>query len=95
MVIMTDIIGGAKSTTHLLFANDLLCFSKDNVKSLKAIKHVLTKFSIFYGLQISPSKSKIILSKSCQYKKQLLQILGFEEGCLPFKYLGFPIVGRD
>ncbi|KAL0439703.1 UNVERIFIED_CONTAM: putative ribonuclease H protein [Sesamum latifolium] len=44
------------------------------------------------GLQVNPSKSTIILSKAVQRERQdILALVGFQEGCLPIRYLGVPL----
>jgi len=40
---------------------------------------------------INRSKSKLIFSKGCSNKQELLQILGVSQGLLPMKYLGIPL----
>ncbi|KAL0292688.1 UNVERIFIED_CONTAM: hypothetical protein Sradi_6979200 [Sesamum radiatum] len=68
-----------------------LCFA-DNVSSVRTIKSVLTEFAALSGLHVNPEKSTIILSKSVQQDRQsILDILGFQEGSLPIKYLGLPL----
>ncbi|KAL0445598.1 UNVERIFIED_CONTAM: hypothetical protein Slati_1687700 [Sesamum latifolium] len=44
------------------------------------------------GLQVNPSKSTIILSKAVQRERQgILDLIGFQEGCLPIRSLGVPL----
>ncbi|KAL0282289.1 UNVERIFIED_CONTAM: Retrovirus-related Pol polyprotein from type-2 retrotransposable element R2DM [Sesamum radiatum] len=65
---------------------------KCTVNSVRAIKSVLTEFSELSGLHINPGKSTIILSKSVQRERQhILDLIGFQEGSLPIKYLGVPL----
>ncbi|KAK4382253.1 hypothetical protein Sango_2889200 [Sesamum angolense] len=42
-----------------------------------------------HGLKVNPAKSQIILSRAVQQQhQQILELLGFQEGSLPIKYLG-------
>ncbi|KAL0409483.1 UNVERIFIED_CONTAM: hypothetical protein Sradi_1882700 [Sesamum radiatum] len=60
--------------------------------SVRIIKSVLTEFAELSGLHVNPGKSTIILSKSVQRERQrILDIIGFQEGSLPIKYLGLPL----
>lgn len=56
-------IGGVQSINHLLFADDLLFFSRDNWKSLSSIKKMLDDFASFSGLETNPDKSSIYFLK--------------------------------
>ncbi|KAL0292778.1 UNVERIFIED_CONTAM: hypothetical protein Sradi_6973600 [Sesamum radiatum] len=77
---------------NLCFADDVLIFCAGTVNSVRAIKSVLTEFSELSGLHINPGKSTIILSKSVQRERQhILDLIGFQEGSLPIKYLGVPL----
>lgn len=49
---------------HLLFADDILLFSKANIKNITATNEILTNFSNLSGLQINPSKSKVWFSNN-------------------------------
>ncbi|KAL0286590.1 UNVERIFIED_CONTAM: hypothetical protein Sradi_7144400 [Sesamum radiatum] len=67
-------------------------FFAGTVSSVRTIKSVLTEFAALSGLHVNPEKSTIILSKSVQQDRQsILDILGFQEGSLPIKYLGLPL----
>ncbi|KAL0444647.1 UNVERIFIED_CONTAM: LINE-1 retrotransposable element O protein [Sesamum latifolium] len=69
-----------------------LCFADDvagDLSSVRMVKEVLEEFAVLSGLQVNPSKSTIILSKAVQRERQdILALVGFQEGCLPIKYLG-------
>lgn len=43
----TYMINGEKSGSHLVYADNILIFSRENVKSLRDIKEVLRKFTSF------------------------------------------------
>ncbi|KAL0292405.1 UNVERIFIED_CONTAM: hypothetical protein Scaly_2591500 [Sesamum calycinum] len=75
------------------FADDLLLFCRANVASVLVFKEGLDWFSRVSGLQANPDKSQLILSKSAKHLRPCLhQVLGFQEGVLPLKYLGLPLV---
>ncbi|KAL0420875.1 UNVERIFIED_CONTAM: hypothetical protein Slati_3110400 [Sesamum latifolium] len=63
------------------------------VSSVRTIKSGLTEFAELSGLHVNPGKSTIILSKAVQRERQsILDLMGFQEGSLPIKYLGVPLV---
>ncbi|KAL0292728.1 UNVERIFIED_CONTAM: hypothetical protein Scaly_3154200 [Sesamum calycinum] len=73
----------------ICFADDVLIFCKAHPPSATVIKDTLCEFSVLSGLNVNPTKSQIILSRAAQQnKQQLLDLLGFQEGCLPVRYLG-------
>ncbi|KAL0335971.1 UNVERIFIED_CONTAM: CTD small phosphatase-like protein 2 [Sesamum radiatum] len=70
----------------------ILCASAD-LPSIQVIKDSLQEFAAPSGLQVNPNKSQIILSRVGQQgKQQILDLLGFQEGFLPVKYLGVPLI---
>ena len=78
--------------THLMFADDLILFSKADVPTLRTLKDTLDSFFLTSGLKANIHKSQMFLGgchNSLHY--QCLQILGFQEGELPMRYLGVPI----
>ncbi|KAL0281750.1 UNVERIFIED_CONTAM: hypothetical protein Sradi_7290800 [Sesamum radiatum] len=63
-----------------------------DVPSVRRLKEVFEEFAALSGLQINPGKSTVILSRAVQQERQdILNTLGFQEGCLPIKYLGVPL----
>ncbi|KAL0287048.1 UNVERIFIED_CONTAM: putative ribonuclease H protein [Sesamum radiatum] len=77
---------------NICFADDVLLFCKAHLPSATVIKDALSEFSSLSGLNVNPAKSQIILSRAAQQnKQQLLELLGFQEGFLPVKYLGVPL----
>ncbi|KAL0439672.1 UNVERIFIED_CONTAM: hypothetical protein Slati_2450200 [Sesamum latifolium] len=78
---------------QLGFADDLLLFSRADMSSIHIFKRGLTVFADFSGLHVNPQKSYLILSRSASaYRDTLLPILGYQEGRLPLRYLGLPLL---
>lgn len=82
------------SITHLMYADNVLIFTKDNRKSLNAIKKILGEFSLHTSLEFNASKSTATYSKVCMDDTNLHNILGFPSKSLPIHFLGFPIKGK-
>ncbi|KAL0444849.1 UNVERIFIED_CONTAM: hypothetical protein Slati_2207600 [Sesamum latifolium] len=75
---------------NLCFADDLLLFCRAEEQSVMLFRDVLHEFADFSGLHANINKSQLILSKSASsMRNRLLAILGFQEGHLPVRYLGF------
>ena len=82
--------------THLCFADDLMIFCRADEASISIIRDCLHRFMDLSGLVPNPTKSHIFSSGiSATVKHQLLQILGFQEGVLPMRYLGVPLVSTS
>ncbi|KAL2230766.1 UNVERIFIED_CONTAM: hypothetical protein Sindi_1671000 [Sesamum indicum] len=78
---------------QLGFADDLILFCKADKDSVRTIKVGLARFAEWSGLRLNIQKSHLIISRSAQERKeQLLSILGFQEGHLPIRYLGLPLI---
>ncbi|XP_074306378.1 uncharacterized protein LOC141641622 [Silene latifolia] len=78
--------------THLLFADDLLMFCKGDVKSIMLLLRALSTFSASSGLRVNASKSEVVFNGvAVNLKLDIIQVSGFQEGSLPFKYLGIPV----
>ncbi|KAL0283714.1 UNVERIFIED_CONTAM: hypothetical protein Sangu_2871700 [Sesamum angustifolium] len=81
---------------NLCFADDVLLFCKADIPSIKVIKDTLCEFAELSGLKVNPNKSQIILSRAVQQEKQqILEVLGFQEGFLPVRYLGVPLISSQ
>ncbi|XP_074282633.1 uncharacterized protein LOC141607172 [Silene latifolia] len=82
--------------SHLIFANDFFMFSKGDITSIMILLRAFATFSVATGLQMNTLKSNIYFNGvSSSVKADILQVSGFLEGSLLFKYLGVPIsVGR-
>ncbi|KAL0284426.1 UNVERIFIED_CONTAM: hypothetical protein Sradi_7198300 [Sesamum radiatum] len=78
---------------QLSFADDLLLFSKAEPNSIQLFKDGLMDFAELSGLQANLQKSHLILSRSAAASRDsLLAILDFQEGHLPLRYLGLPLL---
>ncbi|GJT03162.1 putative RNA-directed DNA polymerase, eukaryota, reverse transcriptase zinc-binding domain protein [Tanacetum coccineum] len=78
---------------NLCFADDLFLFAHSDVNSARVIMEVLDKFKNTSGLIPSLPKSTAYFSNVLNYiKLDILNVLPFEEGKLPVKYLGVPLV---
>ncbi|KAL0357413.1 UNVERIFIED_CONTAM: hypothetical protein Scaly_1427000 [Sesamum calycinum] len=68
-------------------------FFRADIDSIQVIKDTLSEFAALSGLKVNPHKSQIILSKAVQQdKQQMIDVLGFQEGFLPVRYLGVPLI---
>ncbi|KAL0294582.1 UNVERIFIED_CONTAM: putative ribonuclease H protein [Sesamum radiatum] len=77
----------------LCFADDLLLFCRSEEHLVLLFRDALHEFAALSGLHANISKSQLILSKSASsMRDRLLMILGFQEGHLPVRYLGLPLI---
>ncbi|GJV06019.1 hypothetical protein Tco_1343675 [Tanacetum coccineum] len=78
---------------NLCFADDLFLFVHGDVNSAKVIMEALDEFKLVSGLVPSLPKSTAYFCNVLNYVKlAILNILPFEEGKLPVKYLGVPLI---
>ncbi|KAL2228516.1 UNVERIFIED_CONTAM: hypothetical protein Sindi_1831300 [Sesamum indicum] len=68
---------------QLGFADDLLLFCRADMDSIGVLKRGLDRFA----------KSNLIISRSAQgLREEMLETLRFQEGLLPLRYLGLPLL---
>ncbi|GJW73855.1 hypothetical protein Tco_0133225 [Tanacetum coccineum] len=78
---------------NLCFADDLFLFAHGDVDSAKVIMDALDEFKLASGLTPSLPKSTAYFCNVLNHVKiAILHVLPFEEGRLPVKYLGVPLV---
>ena len=78
--------------THLMFADDLIIFCKAKPASLQLLMDAFQEFTRSSGLAANLEKSNIVFGGDCMnLQQECLNITGFTEGQLPFRYLGMPI----
>lgn len=77
---------------NLFFADDLLMFTRGNVTSVKLLHEKFKKFSEATGLKANLGKSQVYFGGVCnEVKLEILELLSYEEGSLPVRYLGVPL----
>lgn len=82
--------------TYIIFTDDVLCFTRDNLKFISILASITADFSLLSGFQVNRLKSGIYLSKTCVAYDQLLTILGFPPKSLPMSYFwGFHSLGSN
>ncbi|XP_074314336.1 uncharacterized protein LOC141649548 [Silene latifolia] len=80
---------------HLLFADDLLMFCKDNVESIMWLLKAFSTFPSSSGLCLNRDKTDIYFNGlRNEIMEDIIKISGFRSGKLPFKYLGVPISSK-
>ncbi|KAK4384669.1 hypothetical protein Sango_3037500 [Sesamum angolense] len=78
---------------QLSFADDLLLLCKADMRSVNLFGRGLDHFATLSGLHTNPHKSQLIISKAASgLRYSLLAIFGFQEGHLPVRYLGLPLI---
>ncbi|KAL2247960.1 UNVERIFIED_CONTAM: hypothetical protein Sindi_2648300 [Sesamum indicum] len=78
---------------QLGFADDLLLFCRADLNSIGVFKTGLDRFAEWSGLRLNVQKSHLIISRSAQgLREEMLEALGFQEGVLPMRYLGLPLL---
>ncbi|PKU79643.1 Putative ribonuclease H protein [Dendrobium catenatum] len=85
---------GNTAITHLLYADDLLVFSKANIDEAACLKDILARFAASSGLTISPAKSSILFSKNCHLCEDICNLLNIQQTLRPIRYLGLPIFSK-
>ncbi|GKB42253.1 RNA-directed DNA polymerase, eukaryota, reverse transcriptase zinc-binding domain protein [Tanacetum coccineum] len=81
--------------THLCFADDLMVFCHGDVNSVRIVKSTLDEFSEYSGLYPNKNKSIIFFGNiCCPMKKDIINVVKFQEGKLPMKYLGVPLLAK-
>ncbi|XP_074579559.1 uncharacterized protein LOC141836051 [Curcuma longa] len=77
---------------HLVYADNLLLLSRGDTSSVTRLVECLRQFSQMAGLTANVAKSCIyIAGVDSLTRDQLLSITGFQQGEMPFRYLGIPI----
>ncbi|XP_028074446.1 uncharacterized protein LOC114276808 [Camellia sinensis] len=78
---------------NLCFADDLMIFSRGDASTVKLIMEGFKEFSSLSGLIPNPSKSNIYFSGcDMELRASILEIAKFNEGTLPVRYLGVPLI---
>lgn len=85
---------GVVKINHLMFADDVLIFTKDCPQSLVELIQTIRDFRLISGEVLNPAKSQIFFSKNStkDRRKQAVDVTSFLESTLPTKYLGAPLM---
>ncbi|XP_020597014.1 uncharacterized protein LOC110036821 [Phalaenopsis equestris] len=76
--------------SHLIYADDILIFSRTNKNAIKNQYADMQKFQQASGLEVNKEKNHILFNKkySTTCKQWTLELTGFKAMDTPFKYLG-------
>ncbi|XP_021979867.1 uncharacterized protein LOC110875989 [Helianthus annuus] len=78
---------------NVSFADDLFIFVHGDVVSVRKIKKALEIFTNISGLAPSPAKSTVFFCNvPPSIRQEILDIMPFQEGSLPVRYLGVPLI---
>lgn len=78
--------------SHCFYADDLMLYCKANTSSLEHLKDLFVKYAACSGQIINNRKSSIHAGGISDMRlENMVQLLGFSVGSLPFTYLGAPI----
>ncbi|XP_021985901.1 uncharacterized protein LOC110882124 [Helianthus annuus] len=78
---------------NVSFADDLFIFVHADICSVKKVRDALEIFTSWSGLVPSPTKSTAYFSNvPSLVKQQILSLMPFQEGNLPVRYLGVPLI---
>jgi hypothetical protein len=81
--------------TSLSFADDLLMFARGDSNSVRAMLECFHKFSRSTGLRVNTQKCSIYFGAvDDQVMSDIMIQTGFQQGVLPFRYLGIPITDK-
>jgi len=78
--------------THLIFADDLMLFNVADPTSVNLLMEAFVKFTNSTGLEANREKSQWVMGGcNTTTQQQIRTLVEFQEGHLPFRYMGVPI----
>ncbi|XP_074277141.1 uncharacterized protein LOC141600791 [Silene latifolia] len=78
--------------THLIFADDLMVFTRGNLPSVQKVAEILKLFASWSGLNANFEKYEAYFGGvNSVLKQHILNSIGLKEGFFPFRYFGLPI----
>lgn len=80
--------------THLCFADHLMVFADGSKRSLEGILEVFEGFEKASGLKNNLEKSTLYLAGSTGQNQEDILVFPFEQGVLPVRYLGLPLLTK-
>lgn len=63
-------------SSHLIFADDVLAFLKEDISSFKAVEDIFTRFALLSCLHLNKEKAKLYLNSSYPTKDKIFDELG-------------------
>ncbi|KAK9689587.1 hypothetical protein RND81_09G069300 [Saponaria officinalis] len=79
---------------NLIFADDLLIFTRGDLPPVAAVADWLSSFAKFSELHANVNDTHVYFGGvTPPIKRQILQFTRFDEGYFPFRYLGVPMTG--
>ncbi|XP_044409182.1 uncharacterized protein [Triticum aestivum] len=86
------------SISHLLFADDIIFFTRGDDRSLNALKSALQTYCEGSGQKINLQKSSLFFGPHCEelVKERIKHYIGVQDDTMHATYLGMPtLVGRS
>jgi len=84
--------GNAQIPSHCFYADHLMVFCKGKFSSIQALKEFFTRYALCSSQVMNLNKSSIFVGRVSDARlNQMVQLLGFSVGSIPFNYLGAPI----
>ncbi|KAL0389455.1 UNVERIFIED_CONTAM: hypothetical protein Scaly_0302600 [Sesamum calycinum] len=81
--------------THLLFADDLMLFSRGDLPSIHMLMECLQEFRDVSGLAVNTAKSNIFTADiQDDILDEVLAMTEFARGHIPVRYLGIPLAAQ-
>lgn len=86
-------ISNGPPITHVMYANDIILFSKANAKDARCLVNVLDKYCIWSGQCVNKGKSGVFFSKHTQpqHQRTIKNIIQFKSLKKDTIYLGAPL----
>ncbi|VFQ90194.1 unnamed protein product [Cuscuta campestris] len=83
-------VGSVPMVSHFIYADDLIIFTKGDIRNLLRIKAILNEYFSASGQDMNNSKSRFYTNKSTKSVQiqKMEEALNIKAGHLPFTYLG-------
>ncbi|XP_058766788.1 uncharacterized protein LOC131640380 [Vicia villosa] len=83
------------SIIDVSFADDLLVFTRGDMKSVELAMNMFAEFSKATSLKVNPNKCQVYFGGlDDSMKEEIRRVTGFKEGKLPFQYLGISLTSK-
>lgn len=83
---------GYKTHSHVLYVDDIMVFCKRTKRGLRNLMQLFSEYAEVSGQHSSLRKCRFFVgSIAARRLAEIKEVLGFQQGHIPFKYLGVPI----